>query len=186
VKWTRELQLAKPSATFVLDVNVLDGSIVHCSSAFKKIWRMKNTGSSAWPANTRLRFVGGDKLCDVQDFEVALAQPGEQVNLAVDIVVPNQPGRYCTHFQLFSGDNEFGDRIWIDVYAAPLKVEEEPQQPEPIAPLIPEPEEAPFSVEEAESLMRLSDMGFSNVERNLELLRKHNNDLDLVIQSLLE
>lgn len=57
---------------FILDVNVIDGTMMAPSTAFTKIWRMRNNGTTAWPKGTQLVWIGGDKLSesDSVDLEV--------------------------------------------------------------------------------------------------------------------
>jgi len=55
---------SKLDSRFILDVNVIDGTMMAPSTAFTKIWRMRNNGTSVWPKGTQLVWIGGDKLSD--------------------------------------------------------------------------------------------------------------------------
>jgi next to BRCA1 gene 1 protein len=50
----------KLESRFILDVTVLDGTLMAPSTKFTKIWRMHNNGSITWPLGTQLIWVGGD------------------------------------------------------------------------------------------------------------------------------
>lgn len=59
---------------FIIDVNVIDGTIMAPSAPFTKIWRMRNTGSLIWPRGTQLVWIGGDRYSDAPsvDLEVSM------------------------------------------------------------------------------------------------------------------
>lgn len=63
---------------------------------FAKVWKVKNTGSQAWPADTRLVHVGGNfspaagQPLSSRSFE---AQPGEEVDVTVNCKAPEEPGQ---------------------------------------------------------------------------------------------
>lgn len=52
----------KLESRFILDVTVLDGTLMAPSTPFTKIWRMHNNGSIMWPLGTQLIWVGGDQF----------------------------------------------------------------------------------------------------------------------------
>jgi len=52
----------KLDSRFILDVTVLDGTLMAPSTPFMKIWRMHNNGSIVWPLGTQLVWVGGDQF----------------------------------------------------------------------------------------------------------------------------
>jgi len=78
---------------------------------------MRNEGTSAWPENTRLAFVGGDKVSNLEAVTVAPVQPGQEIDIAVDMVAPSTPGRYVSYWRLCQPDgSRFGQRVWVDVF----------------------------------------------------------------------
>jgi hypothetical protein len=54
------LPACTPSASFVGDVTIPDGTEVTSGSAFRKVWRVENTGSCSWGPNVSLVFERGD------------------------------------------------------------------------------------------------------------------------------
>jgi next-to-BRCA1 protein 1 len=52
----------KLESRFILDVTVLDGTLMTPSTPFTKIWRMHNNGAIVWPLGTQLIWVGGDQF----------------------------------------------------------------------------------------------------------------------------
>merc|ERR1711991_273381 len=76
-------------------------------------------GETEWPANARLEFVGGDRL-QGQAVDVVSPAPGETVDVAVDMIAPRAPGRYCSYWRMKAGDGiRFGHRVWVDILVVP-------------------------------------------------------------------
>jgi next-to-BRCA1 protein 1 len=72
-----------------------------------------------------LGHVGGDKLSLVECVPVEPTQPGEERDVAVDMIAPEKPGRYVSYWRLIHPDgSRFGQRVWVDVIVIPNKVEE--------------------------------------------------------------
>jgi len=181
---------------FVADITVEDGTSMTPQQQFAKIWKMRNEGTSAWPENTRLSFVGGDKLSSVEAVAVPVVEPGVEVDIAIDMTAPTLPGRYVGYYRLLTPDGtRFGQRVWVDVVVAPQEEkskEETPKQMEvetPIKPQQPVVEtvqpptaQLPISPEH----QQLLDMGFIDKELNVVLLAKNNNDVLRTVQELLQ
>jgi len=107
----------KPQARFVEHVNLPDGTEILPGTEFTKIWRLKNTGDKAWPENTRLVFTGGDKFVGDDYAEVAPAPAGSEVEVAISLTAPTEPGRYVSYWRLAvpPAMKKFGQRIWVQV-----------------------------------------------------------------------
>lgn len=52
----------KLESRFISDVTVMDGTVMAPSTAFTKIWRMRNNGTVVWPRGVQLLWIGGDKF----------------------------------------------------------------------------------------------------------------------------
>jgi len=103
-------------ARFVSDVTLFDGTIVPSNQGFVKIWRLRNEGATAWPEDTHLVFVGGDRLSVVESVDVPPVAPGAEFDVSVDMVAPSKPGRYVSYWRLSTGDgSRFGQRIWVNI-----------------------------------------------------------------------
>jgi len=125
-------------ARFVCDVTLSDGTVVSPDQKFVKIWKMRNEGATQWPEDSRLIFVGGDKLSAADSVAVPAVNPNEEIEIAVDMVAPSKSGRYIGYWRLAQADgNRFGQRVWIDIVVAAPGTEAEhtassfaqPQQP---------------------------------------------------------
>lgn len=109
------------AARFVRDVSVFDGTEVPPGARFTKIWRMRNAGLTDWPAGVSLLPIGGDDLGAPESAAVALpeggASPSAEVDVSVDLVAPEAPGRYCQYFRLACPSGQrFGQRVWALVH----------------------------------------------------------------------
>ncbi|XP_062116147.1 protein NBR1 homolog isoform X1 [Humulus lupulus] len=103
---------------FVLDVNVMDGTLMAPSTPFTKIWRMQNNGGIVWPRGTQLLWVGGERFSTSLSVEMEIPADGVPVNneldIAVDFIAPKHPGRYISYWRLASPTGQkFGQRVWV-------------------------------------------------------------------------
>jgi len=120
----------KLDARFVQDVTIFDGTELPPMTNFTKIWRLRNSGTLPWPVDTKLVHVGGDELGCVSIVPLELParglNPGEEVEASVDLVAPEKPGRYVSHWRLASPMGpKFGHRVWVLIQV----VKSEDQEP---------------------------------------------------------
>jgi hypothetical protein len=110
-------------ATFVEDVNVKDGTVFVPDASFTKTWRLKNIGTCDWTTAYELLFVDGDRMDAPKavDFPVRV-QPGETVDLSVDLTAPEDEGRHRGYWMLRSDTGEVfgigkdGDSpFWVEI-----------------------------------------------------------------------
>lgn len=109
---------SKLDSRFILDVNVLDGTMMAPSTPFTKIWRMRNSGSIVWPQGARLVWIGGDRFSQADFVDLEIPADGVPVDgeldIAVDFTSPELPGRYISYWRLASPlGTKFGQRIWV-------------------------------------------------------------------------
>jgi hypothetical protein len=120
------------AARFVCDVSIFDGTQMAASTKFTKIWRLKNTGEVPWPPGTQIMFVGGDQMSaslTVPLSRQAAVQPGEEVDVSVDLVAPQEHGRYVGYWRLTGpmGRKKWGQRVWAHIHV--VDPQAEPQLP---------------------------------------------------------
>jgi len=131
---------SRPMARFVNDVSYPDGTKVEAGARFVKTWTMRNDGKSAWPHDTQLIAVGGDKMVALPDAHraggggvpVPAAGRGEEVEVSVELQAPPRPGRYVGHFRMQAGGARFGHRVWADIVV--VEKAEEKAEPAPAPP----------------------------------------------------
>lgn len=197
------------SSRFVADVTVNDGTQMAPRNRFTKVWRMRNTGNTEWPANTTLSFVSGDSLGGQDAVLNDAVQPGQEVDISVEMVAPARAGRYISNFRLATPEGvAFGHRVWADilvmpqqeqipiviekkeeVVAAPAPAVEEKKEEVPVpAPAVeekaaPAPEEPAYIF--ADGLQSLLAMGFLDVAANKRALEKRKGDVIRAVHDLL-
>ncbi|XP_047329939.1 protein JOKA2 [Impatiens glandulifera] len=108
----------KLDGRFVMDINVLDGTVLAPSTQFTKIWRMTNNGRASWPRGTELVWIGGDKFSSITRAALQISVEGlavgKEIDIAVDFCAPEFPGRYISYWRLSSPSGPtFGQRVWV-------------------------------------------------------------------------
>lgn len=106
-----------PQAKFVGDVTIGEGEAVSPDTTFQKTWRLQNVGTEAWPDNTTLNFVQGERLGAHTMVPVPQIPPGEMADVSVDMVSPAATGSYAGSWRLCvvqgSVPSYFGDEFWV-------------------------------------------------------------------------
>lgn len=115
---TATLALASPSATgpapavtgrdaleFVTDITVPDGTAFKPGESFVKTWQIRNSGTSTWNTSYSLVFFGGEQMGGPNQVPLTRSvAPGETVDLSVNLVAPQQPGRYLGYWLMRSAN----------------------------------------------------------------------------------
>jgi hypothetical protein len=93
------------AASFVADVTIPDWSSIYAGESFVKTWKVKNVGTCAWTKEYKIYFYSGTqmKAPDSVAFP-GTVNPGESVNLSVNMVAPSDTGSY-TGSWLFKSAN---------------------------------------------------------------------------------
>ncbi|EDO47632.1 predicted protein, partial [Nematostella vectensis] len=104
-----------PSMSFVRDVTIGEGESVPPNTAFVKTWRLQNTGTEKWPNGVFLKFTGGDQLGPVSSVTVQPLDPGECVDVSVNMFAPDRTGMFQGQWRMCTptGSSYFGDVIWV-------------------------------------------------------------------------
>ena len=89
------------AATFIKDVTIPDGTIVSPGTTFKKTWRIQNAGTCTWTSSYALVFVSGDGMNTPANTNLSgNVNPGETVDLTLNLVAPTQKGHYRGNWKL--------------------------------------------------------------------------------------
>ncbi|KAG2572842.1 protein NBR1 homolog isoform X4 [Panicum virgatum] len=116
-----KISAVKADCRFIKDVTVPDGTPMAPSTPFTKIWRMCNSGSTAWPYGIQLVWVGGDHLKCLSSVRLAISangglNPWEETDVTVDFLAPAKPGRYISYWRLaLPSGVKFGQQIWVHI-----------------------------------------------------------------------
>jgi len=111
------------AAAFVKDVTISDGASFGRGANFTKIWRIQNVGTCSWSPSFSVVFVGGTQMS--APYSVGLADyvnPGQTIDVAVNMIAPNQNGHYQGYWELrdpagvlFGIGAQAQSSFWVDI-----------------------------------------------------------------------
>ncbi len=111
-----------------IDVTIPDDTQVQPGEAFTKIWRLKNSGTCSWQPDYQVFLFSGEAMGAPAGF--ALGQrvdPGQSVDITVDLIAPKQAGVYQGNWKLRNrSGTAFGigpsgsSSFWVRIVVAAL------------------------------------------------------------------
>ncbi|RLC62350.1 MAG: hypothetical protein DRI48_09650, partial [Chloroflexi bacterium] len=116
-------------ARYVADVTIPDDTQLENGEEFEKTWRVRNTGTCAWPEDTVLAFVKGSQMDAPDSVEVGAVEPGDEVEVTVKMTAPEEPNRYTGVWQMKTAEGFFGGNLSVVIRAG--DVESIPVAPPP-------------------------------------------------------
>lgn len=110
-------------ADFAGDVTYPDGSVIGRNEPFTKVWRIKNIGTCPWTTSYALVFVEGDAMsAPVMIALPGTVNPGQTVDIPVNLISPFTDGRYKGYFKLrnasgvlFGVGSQASTAFWVEV-----------------------------------------------------------------------
>jgi hypothetical protein len=110
-------QATQPQATLIHGMDPDDVWSVSSGESLVRIWKLQNSGIYKWPDGTKLQHVSGHFLGGpIQGKQVPSAEPGQLMNVTLDLKMPTQHGRYSSHWRLMTQDGiMFGPRLSVVV-----------------------------------------------------------------------
>jgi hypothetical protein len=124
------------SATLVADETIPNGTHLPPGSKFKKVWRVRNTGTKAWNSRTSLKYCWGNELFEaegkVKEVPVPRLRAGDEGRIALNFVAPNGHfhGSYASHWRLHHRGQPFGQRLICQIVVDPRSPAPEKPLPE--------------------------------------------------------
>eukprot|EP00826_Nyctotherus_ovalis_P000440 TRINITY_DN0_c501_g1_i9.p1 TRINITY_DN0_c501_g1~~TRINITY_DN0_c501_g1_i9.p1 ORF type:complete len:289 (-),score=58.77 TRINITY_DN0_c501_g1_i9:47-913(-) len=104
-----------------ISTNLKDKMKVRPGEVVEAVWMMMNSGTVAWPVNTKFASKGNSKLT-IESIDVGDKEPNELVELKMRVRMPDKPGRYAEFFSLrYNAVKSFGPNLWIDVIVEDTK-----------------------------------------------------------------
>ncbi|MFN3492360.1 MAG: NBR1-Ig-like domain-containing protein, partial [Anaerolineales bacterium] len=93
-----------PLAQFVTDVTIPDGTTMLPGQTFNKKWRLRNIGACAWNGYS-LVFDSGESMNGPATKAIAAVNPGQEIDIDVDLKAPTTPGTYRGYWRLVTNGN---------------------------------------------------------------------------------
>jgi spore germination protein YaaH len=111
-------------ATYSADVSIPDNTQLDNGEEFVKTWRVKNSGTCAWPDDTVVAFVSGSQMSAADSVDVGVVESGAETEVSVNMKAPDDPGSYSGVWRMRTADGVFGGNLSVviragDVAAAP-------------------------------------------------------------------
>lgn len=112
----------------IVDAPVLEGTLVMPGMHFTKTWQVTNAGTCDWTSDYKLVHTGGDAFGASAEIELpSVIAPGETVDLAISMTVPDAAGAVASEWMLQNAEGELfgtgpaGDRpLTVEVNIAEL------------------------------------------------------------------
>lgn len=100
---------------FLGDVTIPDGQIIPAGSKFVKTWRIKNTGTTTWTPNFKVRHWAGERYGAPASVLLGKeVKPGETTEISVEFTAPLNNGEYSSTWILSDEDEaNFGTVFYV-------------------------------------------------------------------------
>ncbi len=114
-----------------VDVTIPDGTHLAPGQVFAKTWRLINAGSCAWTRQYAVVWFSGEVFGAVREQILSsVVQPGQSIDITVDMVAPDQAGLHQSNWKLRnargglfgigpSGEAPFWVRVEVEEVATP-------------------------------------------------------------------
>lgn len=106
-----------------IDVTIPDGTEMTPGETFSKTWRLENVGTCTWTEEYAVTFFSGNSLSAQQvNYLPEEVEPGEVIDVTVDMEAPTTTGSYQSNWMLSNADGELfgigpnGDApFWVQI-----------------------------------------------------------------------
>lgn len=99
---------------FVADVTIPDNTAMTQGQKFTKTWRVRNSGSCAWPVGSKLSFTGGEAMGGSAVTLDKAVDVGKDTELSVAMTAPDKAGTYRGNWRMVNPTGGyFGDEIYL-------------------------------------------------------------------------
>jgi hypothetical protein len=104
-------------ASYVADVTIPDDTQLDNDEVFEKTWRVRNSGTCAWPEDAVLAFSSGEQMGAPDSVEVGAVEPGDEVEISVEMKAPAEAGRYTGSWRMKRTEGFFGGPLTVVIRA---------------------------------------------------------------------
>lgn len=114
------------NSIYLKDITIKDGTVLMPGEPFKKIWRLKNTGTCAWREGYSLIFVSGYDMDGETTTINQYVAPGREAKISIGLIAPDIDGTYTGYWILINREGEvFGETIFVNIVVSEDETEEE-------------------------------------------------------------
>lgn len=100
----------------VEDVSIPDGTILNPNQAFTKTWRLTNGGTCSWTPAYALTFSSGNSMSGPATRALTgNVDPGQSVDLSVDLTAPAEAGEYTGYYKLRDASGVLFSNFWVQI-----------------------------------------------------------------------
>jgi len=125
-----------------IDITVPDDTTMQPGQAFTKTWRLHNTGTCTWTKDYTVALFSGEKMSAPDS--VTLPQkvdPGQNVDISVDMTAPLTPGTYQGNWKLRNASSTWfgigpggGSPFWVRIIVSQALTITATLSPTPVTP----------------------------------------------------
>ena len=99
---------------YVSDITIPDNTRTDPGEEITKTWRVQNNGTCAWEQGFRFTYIGGEAMGASAITLQESVEPGDEFELSVDLVAPQDPGTYQGNWRMATDAIEyFGDVLYV-------------------------------------------------------------------------
>jgi len=88
------------NSAFLLDVTIPNNTKMTAGQAFRKTWRIKNTGTCDWVSAYKFTFIGGNVMGSDTTKIRRTVGVGGTTDFSLDMVAPSSPGTYSGYWRM--------------------------------------------------------------------------------------
>lgn len=91
-----------------IDITIEDDTILNPGEAFTKVWRLVNHGSCTWDNQYAAVWFSGEQMSANQVISLpARVEPGQSIDISVDMVAPQTNGTYQSNWKLRNPQGQY-------------------------------------------------------------------------------
>jgi len=103
-------------ADFVADVTIPDGTQFNPGDTFTKTWRLKNVGTCSWTTAYAAVFDSGERMDGpTTQALTGNVNPGQTVDISVDLKAPTANGTYTGNWRLRNGSGVLFAKFYVTI-----------------------------------------------------------------------
>lgn len=175
-KCWKEMRKSMLACRSVEDVTIPPLERISPGTSFVKTWKIKNDSDSKLE-NLTLCFKRGNKFgWKDESISISSVEPKQEFEVSISLVAPNEPGKHLGVWRLFG---PMGRPV-----GKPMKV----KIVVPSSSSSSSSSESETSISDPELQLlnkQLVEMGFTNERKNVKMIKKHEKDINKVLQCLL-